>query len=317
MTRRKSPRGRAFTLVELVVVLAIIALLMALILPAVQSARETARRASCANNVRQIGLAIQNFEAAHRHFPRAYCGKVFSQPDWCLSPSGQIVGFLGDQSTAADIRATSHSLRDSDWDRLPINAFPVLWCPSDALAEGRASSYRFCRGVLPLWPKDPGGVFRRFQPTRASDVTDGYSQTAFVSERLIGTTRGADERRDALVSRSQSHARLAADCVAINGGAPVGFLQSPHAPLGSRWLSGNWLHVSYYHFSPPNTAWRDCVGDGAHVGMALLSARSNHIGGVHVGFGDGRSEFVGDYIDLGVWRAWATRAGGEAISPRG
>lgn len=69
---------------------------MALLLPAVQSAREAARRAKCANNVKQLVLAVNNFEAAHGHYPRSICGfeSTSPQPDpatfTCLSPAGQV-----------------------------------------------------------------------------------------------------------------------------------------------------------------------------------------------------------------------------------
>src|SRR5947209_10502853 len=63
---------KAFTLVELLVVIAIIGILIGLLLPAIQAARESARRSQCGNNVRQIGLAMRNFESDHRHFPAGY-----------------------------------------------------------------------------------------------------------------------------------------------------------------------------------------------------------------------------------------------------
>ena len=88
-TKRSFPRdSTGFTLVELLVVIAIIGILVGLLLPAVQAAREAARRVQCMNNVRQIGLALTNYESAHRRFPSGWVDwKQTTKPGWGVSQS--------------------------------------------------------------------------------------------------------------------------------------------------------------------------------------------------------------------------------------
>jgi prepilin-type processing-associated H-X9-DG protein len=308
------------TLLELLVAIAIIGLLVSLALPAVMSAREASRRTQCQNNLHQLGLAVVQFESTHGHFPRAFCGSVRLREfngAWCLSPAGQIAAFLDSASLAETIGTPPHPTNDSDWDRTPVDAPAVLHCPSDGLAQGRTSSYRFCRGLMPLWPEDAGGVFTNFRPRTASEVADGLTHTAFVSERLVASVDDGSARNYIHLPRQAWGNALTAACVSANQQPVPQASPSAHRTMpGCRWLSGHWSHATYYHFLPPNSAWRDCWAT-LGISEALVSARSYHPGGVQVGFGDGHCHFVTNEIDLGVWRAWSTRAGGEPLGGAG
>lgn len=311
-----APRGRiGFTIIELLVAASVIAFVLSLVLPAIQDSRETSRRASCQNNLKQIGVALQNFESQHLQYPNAFCGTV-DFPDvqfqrWCVSPSAQLIAYLDDGSRAARIDGVRNAAR---WDatNLSLDSPLVLRCASDPLAKGQASSYRYCRGVLPLWPGDPGGVFTAFRAHRAAEVADGLSRTAFASERLVGVESYADALRDPALLPAMESVDIAPSCIALNQGSAAA-LPPPTGmrPVGASWTSGSWIHCTYYHFFPPNTPWRDCLPEAGVV--ALISARSHHRGGVNVLFGDGRVQLAANEIELQVWRAWATRRGGEAL----
>ena len=159
MKQRKRLLSHGFTLIELLVVIAIIAVLIALLLPAVQSAREAARRAQCVNNLKQLGLALANYESANGIYPygmaRENCG-----PNCLFSPNGYYVGsslfvrmlpYLEQQVLA---NAYNYSLINWTADNATVGAtgLSVLWCPSDGIDRRPA---RPVRG-LGLGRLDPG-----------------------------------------------------------------------------------------------------------------------------------------------------------------
>jgi prepilin-type N-terminal cleavage/methylation domain-containing protein len=210
-------RPVGFTLVELLVVIAIIGVLVGLLLPAVQAAREAARRSSCANNLKQIGLAISNFESAQKAIPAGYSFYTSTSGNswgWAVF----IMPYLEQQALYDQLRPTSRPITDlynngsytaADKALLqtPISGYR---CPSDTTPalnnlvvfdSGRydvaTSNYVGCVGdTNATLDNDSGGVFigrydRRAPTTPGTGplgitlrkVTDGLSKTLCVGER--------------------------------------------------------------------------------------------------------------------------------------
>ncbi len=182
----------AFTLVELLVVVAIIGLLVGLLLPAVQAAREAARRASCANNIMQLGIAISNYDMAHRSLPP---GTVDAKGPIVHLPIGfhhswlvQILPML-DESTA--YRQLDHSQSIYSLANFPVRSYElrVLQCPSSPESGGAQSSYAGVHDSreVPI-DVDNNGVLFLNSHVRYDDISDGASHTLLLGEKYIDPT---------------------------------------------------------------------------------------------------------------------------------
>ena len=188
MTARDS---RGFTLVELLVVIAIIGLLIAILLPAVQMAREAARRMSCRNNLRQLGLAMQEYHDTHNKFPPGVIDLDNDFRNGRHSGFTLLLPFLEQQNL--------HHAYDFNvpWNAGPNQALAhtrlsVLLCPSSGSdvpqhggVSGAATDYAFSKGPLAYLcrqPVQPRGMFAINDKVRMADITDGTSHTFAAGE---------------------------------------------------------------------------------------------------------------------------------------
>ena len=183
---------RAFTLIEVLVVVSIIGVLIGLILPAVQAAREAARRMQCSANLKQIGIALHSYHATSRQFPP---GSWLVDGLQCseFSPYVALLPYL-EQAPVFD--AVNFAFFSTDGIATPSRengtarrtVLSVLLCPSDSPPE-RRNNYRFNRGRMGMrGPRQPtfDGPFDLGPGNSDATVTDGLSRTAFVSERVSG-----------------------------------------------------------------------------------------------------------------------------------
>lgn len=323
-----SRRG-AFTLIELLVVIAIIGTLIALLLPAVQKVREGANRMSCSNNLKQLGLALHNYEGVYHTFPPAQ-----NPFPLVFSPQARLLPYIEQENLQRLIDFTQPPLDFFGTGTNPNdNASPncpskfqvkLLLCPSDAIwprvpgSDYGATNYVACvgSGTVASGSFFQGdGVFWN-QPTKFAAITDGTSSTVAFSETLLGngsTSTGAtpgDAKRERLLVPVPT-SPTPATC---GSGAGGGNFWS--GTRSTQWINGHYGHTLYNHYYPPNAANWDCgdsYGGGDSSSSALTAARSNHSGGVNALFADGSVHFISNAVSLDTWRALATRAGGEVV----
>lgn len=312
-------RARAFTLVELLVVIAIIGILVALLLPAVQSARESARKISCKNKLKQIGLATLHFENVHRTLPPP---QVLGEGGGLVS-GGSFYSGLGsmfvlllpylEEGASFDTYDLTKppSFREGSVDNLSVtqSALPAYNCPSmlmprtapDPCGESLGpGSYLISSRVryLPQFAltgafDTPPKVGQRYR-LGLQRITDGTSHTLLIGETSYGLKN----------YRWVEH--TASGCKS-NG--------------GTCWGDYSWAQ-GYWHFAFGHTGWTPHQKsrynfndtDASWDSRQRTTFRSDHPGGVQFVLVDGSVHFIQDTIQRETLFALITRDGGEVDS---
>jgi prepilin-type N-terminal cleavage/methylation domain-containing protein len=320
-------KRRAFTLIELLVVIAIIAILVALLLPAVQQAREAARRTQCKNNLKQIGLALHNYEGTHTRLPPGFIGVNNA------STLTQILPYFeaGNVYNLFDFNVDINSAVQNQGAR--EQKLPVLSCPTQpgspafVLAGTQCpngcgtTNYVQSLGDNANYAADRG-PFGRNRGARFRDFTDGMSNTGMFGEIILGPSNGspttgviaAGTQQDLWVATNLPFATW--DASATGDTIPVAACDnratSAYLYRGKQYYRGIVVSTFYSHTLTPNSKLRDCIR-GTGVDRGHLAARSFHTGGAQVCLGDGSVRFVSENVDIGVWRAVGSMNGGEVV----
>ncbi len=318
--------SKGFTLVELLVVIAIIGTLVALLLPAVQSARESARRAQCTNNLKQLGIGMQNHHDAKKQLPFGNISCCWATWQMQILPYieqqrlGAMYGFLP-KDVENDINKPKDQWRYDSGPpinniQVTTNRIETLTCPSDearvyfsgVTMHNYVANYGNTNHIgidhlgpaNPAWIKYVGSPFSGDDPlphrhleVQFREITDGLSNTLLASETVQG----------------------------------VGLDAAQYDTRGLTWFgwSAGFETRATPNATDPDTVQRKqdcvleapnppCVAPSSLANLFWNDARSRHPGGVNVVMCDGSVHYVIDGIELAVWRAASTTQGEEALA---
>lgn len=288
---------RGFTLVELLVVIAIIGILIALLLPAVQAAREAARRSQCSNHLKQLGLALLNYEGSYKTLPPA--GIISNQLPWNVL----ILGFMEQGPLYEKLDFRQGWFADHGRGALALNRIDTFLCPSAVEASQRSSlhpvnnDYPFTRhyyGIL--GPKGTNTYANT--PYKCTDEAKAYGGNC--NQGTSGFPAGV---KLAEITDGTSNSYLLGEC------SWQGLTRY------RSWMQGYYTESDYGHaiFGSRNAN----LPINSNSNSALFNDvpfGSQHPGGCQFAMTDGSVRFVSETIEKRIYLAIASRDGGEAIT---
>jgi prepilin-type N-terminal cleavage/methylation domain-containing protein/prepilin-type processing-associated H-X9-DG protein len=305
MTSTRSFRS-AFTLIELLVVIAIIAVLIGLLLPAVQKVRASAARAKCANNLKQIALAVQGYHDVYQVFPVNTLPSPIGPygpetPAW--SWLARILPFI-EQDALSNQGVPNLTLYDAR--TVVATTVRLFLCPADSAGEPLADA-----ADLGVWAPRPISA----APTNYKGVSGsnwGWGDPQWRNAGPSGVWDGMNAGDGVFYRTDWKNPK---SLLAITDGTSSTFLIGEDLPSQNHWFA--WAYANSASDTcaiPPNVQYPNDA-DYTWNWEYALAFRSRHINGLQFAYADGSVHFISNDIDLALYRAMATISGGETISP--
>jgi prepilin-type N-terminal cleavage/methylation domain-containing protein/prepilin-type processing-associated H-X9-DG protein len=306
---RLAPKRRGFTLIELLVVIAIIAILIALLLPAVQAAREAARRAQCTNNLKQLGLAAQNYVSANNTFPPGACSSIdpYKGPAYYVNNFSSFVRLLPYTEQSPMYNAVNFNLtfRNSENYTVAGIGLSILVCPSDPAAPQYIStstpnaSFKSNFDVVPT-TNTYLQYFTSYAGSQGTYHSNYYQGTntalqtqqngAIIIDGNVSMASVSDGTSNTFLYGEKSHSLFAR-------------FEPQYQNSDTSWQTGLYFDTMFTTLYPPNVGTTSSPIKNFNYYYST-DATSLHSGGVNMGFCDGSVRFVKNSIN-----SWSFAAG--------